>query len=266
MTKTHTGRPNITPHLLDFDMLPQPNDETCGPTCLHAVYRYWGEDVTLEQVVESVPSLQGADADTSGGTLAVLLGIHALRRGYNASLYTFNLNIFDPTWFGTDGHASAESLATKLSAQAEAKSVNDPRFRIATDAYLEFLQLGGAIAFRDLSGQLISGFIESRRPILTGLSATYLYQCAREHPTTFHYDDVAGEPTGHFVVLHGYDARTRQVTVADPLAENPGFDSHNYTVSMNRLVPAIMLGIMTYDANLLIIEPATPKSDETHAA
>ena len=25
--------------------LPQPDETTCGPTCLHAVYRYWGETV-----------------------------------------------------------------------------------------------------------------------------------------------------------------------------------------------------------------------------
>ncbi len=23
-------------------MLPQPDETTCGPTCLHAIYRYWG--------------------------------------------------------------------------------------------------------------------------------------------------------------------------------------------------------------------------------
>ena len=28
---------------LDLDILAQPDDETCGPTCLHAVYRYFGE-------------------------------------------------------------------------------------------------------------------------------------------------------------------------------------------------------------------------------
>lgn len=261
--KTDNRRDPSASHRLDLEILPQPNDETCGPTCLHAVYRYWGEDVSLPEVIETTPVLEGADPETSGGTLAVLLGIHALRRGYRATLYTFNLSIFDPTWFAADGNASPEVLPAKLRAQADAKSVDDPRFRIATEAYLEFLQRGGSIAFEDLSGQLISQFIENGRPILTGLSATYLYRCAREHPQTFCYDDVAGEPSGHFVVLHGYDANAREVTVADPLAENPGFDAHNYTVSMNRLVPAIMLGVMTYDANLLIIEPISNQPDET---
>ena len=68
-------------------------------------------------------------------------------------------------------------------------------------------------------------------------------------------DDIRGEPTGHFVVIHGYESKGRVVSVADPLANNPGFQRQRYTVTMSQLVPAIMLGVLTYDANLLVIEP-----------
>ena len=64
-----------------------------------------------------------------------------------------------------------------------------------------------------------------------------------------------GEPTGHFVVLCGYEAKTRDVLVADPLEENPLSSSHEYLVNIERVIGAILLGIVTYDANLLIIEP-----------
>jgi len=59
---------------------------------------------------------------------------------------------------------------------------------------------------------------------------------------------------GHFVVLHGYDADTDSVLVADPLHEN-AFGSHNYRVGMLRLLGAILLGVLTYDGNLLVIAP-----------
>ncbi len=248
----HPARSN--PSVLPVEILPQPNDQTCGPTCLHAVYRYWGENTSLDEVIDSAKSLSIVGAGR--GTLAVMLGVHALVRGYRATLYTFNLQVFDPTWFAHDGHATCQFLTEKLRAQAEAKSLEDPRFRVATDSYLEFLRLGGAICFRDLTSRLISGCIRDGLPVLTGLSATYLYRCAREFGPEDDYDDIRGLPTGHFVVLHGYDPRSRRVTVADPLADNPGFESQRYTVSMIRLVPAIMLGVLTYDANLLIIEPA----------
>ncbi len=243
------GRPTLLP----IQILPQPDDDTCGPTCLHAVYRFWGESIELDEVIESARSLN--PTSVGRGTLAVMLGIHALTRGYDATLYTFNLQVFDPTWFGPHGTVPPAELESKLRTQAQVKSTDDPRFRVATDSYLEFVKLGGAICFRDLTSRLISGFIRDGIPVLTGLSATYLYRCAREFGPNDDYDDIRGVPTGHFVILHGYEPKGRRVTVADPLADNPGFESQQYAVSMTRLVPAIMLGVLTYDANMLVIEP-----------
>lgn len=247
--------------MLDVAIARQPDDTTCGPTCLHAVYRFYGSPLTLEEVIESVPRLPVDGA--ARGTLAVMLGIDALRRGFRAALYTFNLQVFDPSWFDPKtGRASPASLIERLRAQAESKREFGARLAIATDAYVEFLTLGGGIRFRDLTSGLLAGFIRKGRPILTGLSATYLYHAPREYGPNDDPDDVRGLPAGHFVVLHGIDPRHRRVMVADPLEDNEPFASSKYEVPMSRLVPAIMLGVLTYDANLLIIEP----SDETSEA
>ncbi len=61
---------------LDFEILAQPDDLTCGPTCLQAVYGYYGDPLSIERVIAEVERLENR------GTLAVLLGCHALRRGY----------------------------------------------------------------------------------------------------------------------------------------------------------------------------------------
>jgi hypothetical protein len=229
---------------LHLDILSQPDDWTCGPTCLHAVYRYYGEEMPLHQVISEAQQLE------EGGTLAVLLGVHALRRGYKARIHTYNLQIFDPTWFVPGG----QDLRERLRVQAEVKT--DPRLRSATPAYLEFLDRGGKILFEDLTTTLIRKYLSRSIPILTGLSATYLYRCAREHGPRADYDDVRGEPSGHFVVLCGYDPKERKVLVADPFLANPVADGQTYEVNIDRLLCAILLGILTYDANLLIIEPA----------
>ena len=65
-----------------------------------------------------------------------------------------------------------------------------------------------------------------------------------------------GQPTGHFVVLCGYDREQRKVMVADPLHDNPVYGTHYYSVGMNRLIASILLGVITYDANLLVVYPA----------
>jgi hypothetical protein len=43
--------------------------------------------------------------------------------------------------------------------------------------------------------------------------------------------------------------------IADPLQDNPLHGNQYYSVDIDRLVGAILLGILTYDANLLVISP-----------
>jgi hypothetical protein len=231
---------------LAVDMLMQPDETTCGPTCLHAVYSYYGDTIKLDEVISEVYMLE------QGGTEAVFLANHALRRGYSATIYTYNVQVFDPTWFSEKG----VDLAAKLAAQQGFKL--DPRFAIVARAYQEFLALGGQLRFVDLTGRLIRRHLSAEVPILTGLSATYLYRKIREHGPDNLEDDVRGLPVGHFVVLCGYDRRRREVLVADPLYPNPFAESHFYAVEIERLTAAILLGIVTYDANLLILEPRKP--------
>jgi len=234
-------------HHLDFPILSQPDDSTCGPTCLHAVYRFFGDHLPLERVIRE------AEALDNRGTLAVLLALHAMQRGYRATIYTYNLHVFDPTWFTTP----SVDLAGKLRAQMGVKG--DPRLAFVTEAYLRYLELGGRIRFRELTPELVRKYLKRGLPILTGLSATYLYQSSREvdgEPMVL--DDVRGEPTGHFVVLSGYDPDSREVQVADPLGENPPYGRPIYRVPIQRVLGAVLLGILTHDANLLVLEPAEP--------
>lgn len=230
---------------LQLEILPQPDDTTCGPTCLHAVYRFHGVQLPLEQVIDEVVPL-----DTRG-TLAVLLACHALERGFGATIYTYNLHVFDPSWFDDP----EVELAERLRAQARVK--RDRKLRFATEAYLRFLSLGGEIRFRELTPELIRKHLRRNRPILTGLSATYLYGTPREvGDAHIEYDDIRGEPTGHFVVLAGYDPDIREVLVADPLLDNPRSpNQHHYWVGTQRLLGAILLGVLTYDANFLVLIP-----------
>jgi len=229
---------------LAFDILPQPDDVTCGPTCLQAVYGYYGDEIPIEEMIEQVAPLPNR------GTLAVLLAQHALERGYRATLYTYNLDIFDPSWFreGVD-------LAERLRLQATLKE--GVRLQWTTEAYLRFLEQGGVLRFEELSPALLHEILGSGRPILTGLSATYLYGCAREidDGVQLHYDDLRGVAAGHFVVLYGFHEQTQEVLVADPLRENPLVGDQHYSVGIHRLIGAIMLGVLTYDGNLLVLDP-----------
>ncbi|MCR9294942.1 MAG: C39 family peptidase [bacterium] len=247
---------------LPIEIRTQPTDSTCGPTCLWAVYKYWKQPCHWPQLLEQVEQLPG------GGTLAVHLAIDALRRGLQATISTYNLQLFDPTWFRHQAEPYfPEYLSTKLVEQKSRKS-QDPqadqiRLAASTEAYLEFLKLGGRLQMQPLEESLITNALHRGVPILCGLSATYLYQESRErnlefrapgpHSPTAKPDDTGGYPVGHFVVVYGFDPSSGDVEVADPMHENPFSDSHRYRAPFSQLATALLLGIVTYDANLLFI-------------
>lgn len=234
---------------LPVQMLPQPDETTCGPTCLQAIYRYWGEDANLAEVIARTEKLR------HGGTFAIFLACDALRQGYQATIYTYNLTVFDPTWF-----VPGADIAERLQRQREVKP--DARLQHVTAGYLEFLRLGGRLRLTDLSRPLIRGLLRRKLPIITGLSSTYLYRAAREFGPDDTPDDIRGLPAGHFVVLTGYDRERRNVLVADPYWRHPYSPSHEYWVNIDRLIGAVLLGIVTHDANLLVISPrrGTPEA------
>lgn len=229
----------LAPRLqLPVEILPQPDEATCGPTCLHAVYHYWGRQEPLPEVIARTGKLQ------RGGTVAVFLACDALRQGFEATIYTFNLLVFDPSWF-----VGKVDIAERLLRQCTQKP-GDQRVQEVTPGYVEFLRLGGRLRLTDLSRYLLRGLLRRRLPIITGLSSTYLYRATREYGPLDQADDIRGAPGGHFVVLTGYDRPARQVLVADPYGP-----ARDYWLKIDRAVGAILLGIVTHDANLLIIHP-----------
>ena len=239
---THTARDTRDELLeLPVETLPQPDETTCGPTCLHAVYAYWGDHEPLPTVIRRMRRLD------SGGTFAVFLGCDALRKGYRARIYTYNLTVFDPSWFVSPRIDMRERLARQQRAKP------DPRIYNATEGYLEFLELGGRIRFANLSQSLVAGVLRRRLPLLTGLSSTYLYRQPREFGPTDLPDDIHGVPQGHFVVIAGWDPGTRKVLVVDPYQPHRYGPALRYWLGIDRVVAAILLGIVTHDANVLVI-------------
>jgi hypothetical protein len=230
----------------------QPDDVTCGPTALRKVYDFYGIVVELEEVVDAL------ERNEDGGTLAVFLGAAALRRGFRTRIYSYDLQIFDPTWHELDSRSLIRKLRERLA------HLSDPKRRGAAVAYIRYLEMGGELAFDDLTPALLKSIIDRDHPILAGLSATYLYGFSRERwdeqEGRLLDDDVAGEPTGHFVVISGYDQWGRRLTVLDPSAHVPASEDGRVIVGAERLINSILLGDITYDAVLLELWPSDEES------
>lgn len=236
-------------HRLPVQRFLQPDDSTCGPTCLRKIYDFYGLRIEWDEVLEHL------DRNEDGGTLGAFLGIHALGRGFSARIYSYNLRIFDPTW----GALPQDELAAKLRARLE--YLRHPKAVRAMRAYLRFLERGGEICFEELEPALLKRILDQDHPVVSGLSATYLYRMPRERwePETgsLHEDDVAGESVGHFVVLCGYEQWGRRFLLLDPHPHAPHSDLEPFSVEAQRLVNSVLLGDLTYDAVLLEIWPGS---------
>jgi hypothetical protein len=222
---------------------PQPTDCSCGPTTLQAMYTHLGLEISIEQLIAEVECVD------NGGTLAVLLGIDAIKRGFRVKLYSYDINFFDPTWKGLP----SKDLIDKLVEQEHHK--NDPKFLQASAAFARFLSEGGEILFDEMTPELLRELFLSDKPVLTGLSATWLNKCKREYTGSQGesvYDDVQGGPLGHFVILYGIDENL-QVSVADPDLNNDIVGENLYKIPFSLILQSVMLGIVTYDANFLVI-------------
>jgi len=212
---------------MDIKILPQPDDVTCGPTSLHAVYAHFNYHVPLETLIQEIEFLE------EGGTLS------------------YNLRIFDPTWI----HLSMPKLRKKLEARYKEKKYR--KLRNTIKAYIRFIDQGGIVTCEELRGIVFERYFNKNIPVLCGLSATYLYRCPREYTNENNrsvFDDITGDPMGHFVVVYGIDDKKRFL-VADPDSSNPSSKGPYYHVHKTRLIHSILLGVVTYDSNMLVIEP-----------
>ncbi len=218
----------------------QPDDESCGITCLHSIYQYYGNQTTIDELRKAVVHW------STGGTVGVNLGRNALNHGFTAEIFTYNIKVFDPTWH----QLPQKELITKLKLRQQ--KVRSNRQKKIISFYLDFIRLGGKVRFDDLNEKLIQDQFAKQRPIICGLSATYLYQEIRELPNG-QENDIMGHPVGHFVIVSDYDPSKHEVQIHDPLRRNPISKTGVYTLPFQKFSNAVMLGILTYDANLLVI-------------
>ena len=115
---------------LGFVVDPQPDDETCGPACLHGIYRHYGDDIPLAQVAAELHRLDG------GGTLDVFLANHALQSRLQASRSHLQPRDLRPDLVRAAGRADPGAARGAGGREAEVAAACRPRTR----GYDEFLR------------------------------------------------------------------------------------------------------------------------------
>lgn len=237
--------------ILPVARLAQPDLRSCGPTCLAMVMGGAGTPASVDRLIAAVR--RGPE----GGTQAVDLAHLALDYGYHARLYPFGVRVFDPTWWEQDRGGLIACLDAREAALAARGASEDERSTVRS--WRTFLARGGHVAFAEPSASLLVRVLDRGRPVVCGVSATWLYRDARERPDDTP-DPIGGEPVGHFVVVRGYTGGGLHFHIADPAEVLPdarsGFAADTavhgeYPLPASRLLHAVLLGDTTRDAVLL---------------
>jgi hypothetical protein len=230
-------------HELPVPRVVQPDDTTCGPSCLAQVAGFFGQQHTVPALAAGLSRLH------HGGTLGVFLALRAMELGFEAAVYPLGVRVFDPTWWQLDAPALVDRLHRRRD------TLTEPLDREVIDAWVRFLRAGGHLRFAELTPALLRGAIDRGHPLICGLNVTWLYRESREQDDGTP-DDVGGEQVGHFVTIAGYSGGGRRFDIRDPHWEAPyGVDGH-YRVGAWQLIHAILIGDRTRDAVLVELWPA----------
>ena len=141
-----TGAPG-----LGFVVEQQPDDVTCGPACLHGLYRHYGDDVPLAARHRGHPHARH--------------GRHARRvprepRAASAATTRRSSPTTSTCSIPPGSRCRTTRSATRLASQAKVKPWR--RLQAATRGYDEFLRSGGKLELRDLEPSLLRRYLRAR--------------------------------------------------------------------------------------------------------
>lgn len=209
----------------------------CGPNALAQLMSFYGKEVDPLELVKQTRMMGDF------GTWDADIGKTATLYGFKPRIITLNINTFTPQWYSL----GKQALIKKL--QQRAKKVKGKLQKQNAQSFVDYLRAGGKLAFKPISREFLIDRLK-KRPIIVGLSSTYLYKLPPKKQQKIDADF----ENGHFVVLDGYDPKTDKFSVVDPWYKIPFSKSGRYKLKSDELIAAIYLGEATYDCTVLELD------------
>lgn len=225
-----------------LNILPQINHQLSGAETLRGIYAYYGEDISMDDLVVSTTRF------SNRRLRPLALAIDALERGYAVTVHCCDTRIFDLSWMGLVSSELKEKLEYHKS---KADSVHLTQ---TFDAYIQILEKGGTIDLSEINRAVIRKAVELKAPIIAAVSATHLFHSKREYLDSKDrpvLDDAKGKTAGHLVAVTAWVGK--EITLHDPYLANPITGKAKYKVYISRLMRSILLGVLSYDAQMVVI-------------
>jgi hypothetical protein len=211
----------------------------CRSAALAQVLNYFGDPSSSKDISNyCTKSTKFRDWD-------YLLGLYAISRGFNATIHTRSISIFDPTWF----KICRSDLLVKLSKKVEnlsdlsARAEGFKKFELEAKRVIEFLNAGGDLNFSPFSINCMNSYLDKKIPIITTFTGPLLYGLPKE--TFGQADDIGGDPWKHSLVISSYSKENFRVV--DPSK----IKGRRYDVKADSLLDSMI----RYDSNFLAVFP-----------
>jgi hypothetical protein len=176
---------------LQLEPILQDGPTACTNACLRMVAGYFGRELERDAIDRALFK------DSAGCSFNTDLARIALRHGFAADCYGYNLYLTDPA----DAGLSPAALLDRL--RRERAHLRDPWYRPMLESIVAALQEGVHYAVRRPAFEIAASYLRARIPVIAVVSYPALH-------------GVRGNPfSGHDVVLTGYDGR--RVFFVDPL-------------------------------------------------
>jgi len=199
---------------------------TCGPSSLQQILAYYGIEMDLKKIMRNVKIYKGGFAFMSD------LATYVKKLGFDSKIICYDASIVDPTW----SELSKRKIIQKLV----------KRFKFEKNGIkklIKFLKVNGKLEIRIPTKELILSYLKKKVPPIICLSSTILRGKSRRYKGK--YDDIKGNPIGHFLVISGYD--NGYFIVTDPSRISKGI----YKVKEDKL----LFSWFFWGGWLLIIKP-----------
>ncbi|MBD3362355.1 hypothetical protein GF362_01395 [Candidatus Dojkabacteria bacterium] len=224
----------------NFPNIKQKADSSaCGPSCLQAIYKYYGKDLKLKMILEDLH----IDKDTS--TYVSQLARHLNTNHLSTTLISSNPFVVSPDWKAKPKKVVIKELKEWILHHFNKGKVENIWIKEAL--YLLFyLQEGGNLKISNITTDLIDKYLEDQNLILCCLAENWIWG-KRKISKVVEYDNIKGHVNGHFVIV--YDKNKGDYQISDPYPTSIENKEGLYAINKEELLTATL----TWSHEILIV-------------
>jgi ABC-type bacteriocin/lantibiotic exporter with double-glycine peptidase domain len=199
----------------------QKNKVGCGAAAMSMLYKYFGKDISEEEIIKEVGGL------TKWGSFVTDHAFMARKMGLKVICHSYNLEYFNPIYEEKPKKDFIKRIASLIRTEKRAYNKRElESIKRALESDIDF-------SFRMPSLDILRKFLDKKLPVCIVVNSAALFE-----------KDIDLE-MGHYIVLTGY--------TKDKFYYNDPEDGKSKSISANKLMFALSNNIFNSSAYLLII-------------